>query len=255
MNSLTSKTLEFSNTRIRTAGTFERPLFCLKDICDSLGIKNPSAYTPHLKPHWKDDLISNDAIGRSQKFTFITEEGVYRVLVRTRKPAAEKFQDWLCEEVLPSIRKTGQYQVQTVNRQLEYETKKLDLEFCKLAAAEFSGCTRMKYLLKEKIASALSCGGESQLALPAPKNLTVTEILEQSGFDRNVIYKRRSVFGRLIAGIWRKQNDCPPPKIQKLVNGHDVAVNAYPTDFHETIRQRWLSFIAPPKVRQSPWQY
>ena len=110
MNSLTSKTLEFSNTRIRTAGTFERPLFCLKDICDSIGIKNPSAYTPHLKPHWKDDLISNDAIGRSQKFTFITEEGVYRVLVRTRKPAAEKFQDWLCEEVLPSIRKTGQYQ-------------------------------------------------------------------------------------------------------------------------------------------------
>ena len=121
-------TLNFENSRIRTAGTFECPLFCLKDVCDSLGIKNGRDYIKHLKPSWKRDVVSNDASGHPQTFTFVTEEGLYKVLIRTRKPAAEKFQDWLCEEVIPSIRKTGEFKMNLKREKLQLESDKVQLE-------------------------------------------------------------------------------------------------------------------------------
>ena len=108
MNSLT-KTFQFSNAVMRTGGTLDDPMFCLRDICTVLGIKNPRDISTSLPGKYKG-VHSADTPGGKQSMVFVTEPGVFRILTRTRKKAAEKFQEWLCEEVLPSIRKTGKYE-------------------------------------------------------------------------------------------------------------------------------------------------
>jgi prophage antirepressor-like protein len=94
---------------IRTAGTPDNPLFCLADLCRVLEIGNPSDAKSRLK---KDGVVLTeviDSIGRKQSVTFINEQNLYKLIMRSDKPQAEPFQDWVCGEVLPSIRKHGAY--------------------------------------------------------------------------------------------------------------------------------------------------
>lgn len=95
---------------VRTAGTSDQPLFCLADICRVLDLQVSST-----KNRLKQDGVSLikviDSLGRDQMTYFINEQNMYRVIMRSDKPQAEKFQDWVCGEVLPTIRKTGKYEV------------------------------------------------------------------------------------------------------------------------------------------------
>lgn len=102
--------------KIRVAGTSDEPLFCLADICRVLELQ----VTP-TKNRLKQDGVSlikgvskttnQHGVTTEQevKLTFISEQNLYRVIMRSDKPQAEPFQDWVCGEVLPSIRKTGGY--------------------------------------------------------------------------------------------------------------------------------------------------
>ena len=104
----------FSNPqfgRVRTSGTADEPLFCLADICKALDIQNVS----DVKSRLQDGVVQIeviDTIGRTQQATFVNEKNLYKVIMRSDKPQAEAFQDWVCGEVLPSIRKSGQYSIQ-----------------------------------------------------------------------------------------------------------------------------------------------
>lgn len=96
---------------IRTAGTSEEPLFCLADVCKVLELGNPS----QVKTRLDDGVISNevitDTLGRQQEMTFVNEDGLYDVILDSRKPQAKAFRKWITSEVLPSIRKTGNYSI------------------------------------------------------------------------------------------------------------------------------------------------
>lgn len=109
----------FKNDRfgeVRVAGTSENPLFCLVDICKVLELQ----VTP-TKNRLKQDGVSlikgvskttnQYGITTEQEvtLTFINEQNLYKVIMRSDKPQAEPFQDWVCGEVLPSIRKHGAY--------------------------------------------------------------------------------------------------------------------------------------------------
>ncbi len=93
---------------IRTAGTWDNPLFCLADVCRALELDS-SAVMRRLE----DGVISShpitDSLGRTQKANFVNEDGLYDVVLDSRKPEAKKFRKWITSEVLPSIRKTGMY--------------------------------------------------------------------------------------------------------------------------------------------------
>ena len=101
----------FSNERfgeIRTAGTSEEPLFCLADVCRVLEIKNVSDCKSRLNA--KGIVLTDTPTnGGNQQLVYINEQNLYKVIMRSDKPQAEPFQDWVCGEVLPSIRKTGGY--------------------------------------------------------------------------------------------------------------------------------------------------
>lgn len=93
---------------IRTTGTSEEPLFCLADLCKMLDLKQG-----HVRERLTDGVVSTvpiiDALGREQQANFVNEDGLYDVILDSRKPQAKAFRKWITSEVLPAIRKTGGY--------------------------------------------------------------------------------------------------------------------------------------------------
>ena len=93
---------------IRTAGTAEQPLFCLSDVCKALGLTQG-----HVRERLDDGGVSTepitDNLGRIQSANFVNEDGLYDVILDSRKPEAKVFRKWVTSEVLPTIRKTGGY--------------------------------------------------------------------------------------------------------------------------------------------------
>ncbi len=90
---------------IRTIVVNDEPMFCLSDICKALEIKNVTDVAKRLD----DDERTRLNLGRAGETNFITESGLYAVILRSDKPNAKKFRKWVTSEVLPSIRKTGAY--------------------------------------------------------------------------------------------------------------------------------------------------
>lgn len=98
----------FSNSEfgeIRTALVNDEPMFCLADVCKALEMSNPTMVAQRLD----DDERTKLDLGRQGETNFITESGLYAVILRSDKPNAKKFRKWVTSEVLPSIRKTGSY--------------------------------------------------------------------------------------------------------------------------------------------------
>lgn len=103
----------FSNPQfgeIRTlADDANDPLFCAKDVATALGYADTAdAISRHCKSGKKVFHPHANGVG-GVNMVFITEKDVYRLIMRSNLPDAEKFQDWVCDEVLPTIRKHGVY--------------------------------------------------------------------------------------------------------------------------------------------------
>ena len=84
--------------------------FVANDVAKALGYSNPSKAT---NDHCKNAVMmwGNDSLGRQQEFKTIPEGDVYRLVVKSQLPQAERFERWVFDEVLPSIRKHGVYAV------------------------------------------------------------------------------------------------------------------------------------------------
>lgn len=93
---------------IRTAGTPDNPQFCLADVCKALDLRQGD-----VRQRLSDGVVSTqpiiDSLGREQQANFVNEDGLYDVILDSRKPEARAFRKWITSEVIPSIRKTGGY--------------------------------------------------------------------------------------------------------------------------------------------------
>ena len=100
----------FENNEVRTMIVNDEPFFVANDVAKTLGYANASDAT---NKHCKKGFMAwgSDSLGRQQQFKLIPESDVYRLVFRSKLPEAEKFENWVTEEVLPSIRKTGAYQI------------------------------------------------------------------------------------------------------------------------------------------------
>lgn len=98
----------FNDRQVRTIMQDESPWWVLKDVCEVLNLR-----APDVKQRLHDDVVSThaipDSIGRVQKSTIINEDGLYDVILESRKPEARAFRKWITHDVLPTIRKTGMY--------------------------------------------------------------------------------------------------------------------------------------------------
>jgi prophage antirepressor-like protein len=103
MNEL--QVFKYSGKQVRTLLKDNQPWWVLKDVCDILGLTNPSVVADRLD----DDERSKFDLGRQGEATIINESGLYNVILRSDKPEAKPFRKWVTAEVLPTIRKTGGY--------------------------------------------------------------------------------------------------------------------------------------------------
>lgn len=88
--------------QVRVAGDKDNPLFCLRDVCEILEHTNPTRIKDSIIKEFEDDLTQNypisDNLGRTQQATFITEPQLYFVLMRSDKPKAKPFRQWVANE-------------------------------------------------------------------------------------------------------------------------------------------------------------
>lgn len=105
----TIQTFNFTQAEVRTSTNEQgEPLFCLTDVAKVLEIQKPSPSRFNLNPKGVHKMYTLTN-GGTQEVTFIDERNLYRVIFRSNKPEAVKFQDWVYDEVIPAIRKTGSY--------------------------------------------------------------------------------------------------------------------------------------------------
>ncbi len=160
--------------KIKVVGTVENPWFCGKDFAELLdyidcndairshvSLKNKKSLGEIINISGEGNLPSPLKLNKNDmKAIYITEPGVYQLIFKSKKQEAEQIQDWVFEEVLPSIRKTGSYQL---NKQLE-EKEKLLLE-------TKSAIEEKQKELEEK---------EKALQIAESKNLQLTTQIKES---------------------------------------------------------------------------
>lgn len=108
----------FENHEVRSLLINSEPWFVGKDVADVLGYKNQNdALSKHVDGEDKDTIAIRDSIGRNRNTPIINESGLYSLVLSSKLPSAKKFKRWVTSEVLPALRKTGQYQVKELSGQ------------------------------------------------------------------------------------------------------------------------------------------
>lgn len=147
---------------IRTAVVNNEPMFCLIDICKALGIKNVTDVAKRLD----EDERTRLNLGRAGETNFVTESGLYAVVLRSDKPAAKKFRKWVTSEVLPSIRKHGMYATDNVIDNI-------------LNNPDFG--IELLTKLKEERAARVKAEQRNAILMHVNKTYTMTEVAKELG--------------------------------------------------------------------------
>lgn len=106
---------DFKGNQLRTLTDSQgEPWFVAKDVCDILALSNATVALQSLDD---DELTKFNLGGQHGEANIISEPGLYRLVMKSRKPEAKEFQRWVAHEVLPSIRKHGAYATEaTIDR-------------------------------------------------------------------------------------------------------------------------------------------
>lgn len=120
----------FGETPIRVLGTHDSPLFILTDVCKALNLSQPSRVLARIDA-CDGFKVPVETAGGRQTVTVINESGLYTVVLRSddamkEDTVAYKFRRWVVSEVLPTIRKTGRYELprDTLTTEEQYEVRK-----------------------------------------------------------------------------------------------------------------------------------
>ena len=179
------QTFNFGINEVRTAIKDNGDVyFCLPDVATILEISNanPSRFSLDEKGVHKMYTPTNGGV---QQLTFVNEPNLYRVIFRSNKAEARQFQDWVFNEVLPTIRKTGSY-----NSKPAELTAKEKVECLNILMSTFGDV-----LSKEAKETILVTASENLLGLDlgyrpqVQKTYTATQIGEQLGISSNKVGK------------------------------------------------------------------
>ena len=117
MNAL-AKVFDYQTQQVRILLVDGSPWFVVADVCRILDLSNPTMAASRLDP---DDLSTAeviDGMGRTQQARIVNESGLYDLIFMSRKPEAKAFKRWVTHDLLPTLRKTGRYEVEPVARPL-----------------------------------------------------------------------------------------------------------------------------------------
>lgn len=124
MSSTQISTYDFHNSNIRIITSENNEiLFCLADVCTVLQLANPNHAVNSIKEEFSIPTLNVGVVTRPDgsriEANFITEPQLYFVMMRSRAKVAREFRQWICNEVLPSIRKTGGYTLAQKDKELK----------------------------------------------------------------------------------------------------------------------------------------
>ena len=194
---------------IRTAGTADNPLFCLKDVCKALDLQ-PSAVMRRLD----DGVISSnpisDSLGRQQIANFVNEDGLYDVILDSRKSEAKKIRKWITCDVLPAIRKNGSYSLPSgylpdfsnpaeAARAWADQYEKVQIESKRVLEAE-----KQVLELSDTVASMRPKAEYYDIILASKETVTITQIAQDYGMSAKAFNVLLRNFGiqHKVAGQW-----------------------------------------------------
>ena len=116
-NGSTQCTVYFEGNEIRVIEHGSDLHFCLSDVCKACGLTNPTNTVNAIKSEFGCPMLFighlTDSLGRDQENTLITEPQLYFAMMRGRSDAAHRFRQWVFTDLLPTLRKTGHYEVRT----------------------------------------------------------------------------------------------------------------------------------------------
>ena len=179
--------------QVRTTTINGEPWFVGKDVADILGYSNPrDAIAKHVDDDDRNTVAIREGKGNPNQ-TIINESGLYALIIGSKLPTAKKFKRWVTSEVLPSIRKTGSYTADPLQKQrLEIDLNNsranvaaLWLEIGNLATPEY------KQVCSSYASSVLS-GGKEVIPLPECKidrYYSAAEIAAALGITANRVGK------------------------------------------------------------------
>lgn len=170
-------------------------MFVAADVCKALDLSNPSKAVSRLD----DDERANLKLGRQGNTNVINEYGLYNLVLASRKPEAKAFKRWITHEVIPSIRKTGGYNVsllkeKEIQARLNNSRARIAAEYRKIA--EKTDIPEYKHICQQKAAEALS--GEPML-------LPMEEVKEVT-YSATEIGKILGVSAKKIGALANKHN-------------------------------------------------
>ena len=124
MSNTQISTYDFHNSNIRIATSEDGViLFCLADVCTVLQLANPNHAVNSIKEEFSIPTLNVGMVTRPDgsriEANFITEPQLYFVMMRSRAKIAREFRQWICNEVLPAIRKTGSYTLSQKDKALK----------------------------------------------------------------------------------------------------------------------------------------
>jgi prophage antirepressor-like protein len=138
----------YGDELVRTMTIDDEPWFVLRDVCGILELGSPHKVVDRLDEDERNQIPLTDALGRQQMTTIINESGLYSVILRSDKPQAKPFRKWVTSEVLPALRKTGEYHLEP--RQEQFPGKRsLTTDDYLRAASIVANCRneRLPYVL------------------------------------------------------------------------------------------------------------
>lgn len=104
----------FDAQGLRVVGSPEAPWFVAKDVCDVLEIQNHRDTLAKMLDEDEKGVDTIYTLGGAQDMLTVNESGLYCLIFRSRKPAARVFRKWVTAEVLPAIRRTGRYSMDSM---------------------------------------------------------------------------------------------------------------------------------------------
>ena len=172
--------------RIRVAKTSDKPMFFANDVAKALGYVE---YQKAVRTHCKGvSEMDTPTAGGIQRVKYIPESDVYRLVMRSKLPQAEQFQDWVCDEVLPAIRKTGGYMVAKVD-----DTPEMIMARAVLVANETINRQKQQLEQAEKKVAALTPKAElMDKVLDTDQKIDVGQSAKILGlpFGRNTLFQK-----------------------------------------------------------------
>jgi len=205
---------DFGPAAVRVIMKGDVPWFVAVDVAEVLGYRNaPDALRMLPKAQIGSTRIVRSTSGGNPNLAIINEAGLYRLILRSRKPEAEAFTDWVTSEVLPSIRQTGEFRAQWSKNRLQAAASYRVMNEVLRMTREGNGkqTAQHHYSNEARLINYVLCGkfaGLTRDGLP-DSDLALIAYLEERNailIARDVVYQNRKAMLEQYAMDWRMQN-------------------------------------------------